>query len=325
MFKLLIKIFIMLLLVAASCYLIIILTPMAKDHYLRAYGQKQEMLKSTHPPRIIFVGGSGVAWGINSEKVSQVFTDYTILNMGMNSPQGLRFMLENLKPWIKKGDVVVVIPEYQHFYGLLNGSTDLFALIEIYPETIKYIKLDQLYFLMSETFPQYLQIHGRRLLDKILGNAEKAHRDVDRGKAGDFNRYGDYLGHLGMKPTMDITTWPFFLPSEDTVYNDKAIKVLNSFEEYAEKKGVAVYYIFPALSKFHFRQGLKYIEKVHEELTRKSEVPLLNEPADYTMPVELFFNRRYHPTDVGREIYTENIINSLKKRIPSDTLLVSRQ
>ena len=57
----------------------------------------------------MFVGGSNLAFGIDSREVEQR-TGYRVVNMGMGFNMGLRFMLAVVRPHIHAGDVVVWCP-----------------------------------------------------------------------------------------------------------------------------------------------------------------------------------------------------------------------
>ena len=68
------------------------------------------MLKNTDKPKIVVVGGSSVAFGLDSELLAE-HTGYEVVNFGLYATLGTRVMLDLSKDHINEGDIVVVAPE----------------------------------------------------------------------------------------------------------------------------------------------------------------------------------------------------------------------
>ena len=104
-------------------------TPMAKNHVLFSKIKKDSLLKNVPSPRIVFVGGSNLVYGLNS----QLFKDslgLNSINTGSIATIGLSYMMDNTLPYIRTGDIVVISPEYQQFFGsFAYGSDGLLRLI----------------------------------------------------------------------------------------------------------------------------------------------------------------------------------------------------
>src|SRR4051812_14897263 len=97
-------------------------THAADDNYLAAVLEKDRLIRNTPSPKIILVGGSNLAFGIDSKAI-QDSLGLKVVNMGLYAKLGLRYMLAQVKPYIKPGDIVVVVPEYDQFYGdFANGD-----------------------------------------------------------------------------------------------------------------------------------------------------------------------------------------------------------
>jgi len=78
--------------------------------------QKDRLIRTTPSPKIILVGGSNLAFGIDS-RLLQDSLHVNVVNMGLYAKLGLRYMLAQVKPYIRAGDIVIVVPEYDQFYG----------------------------------------------------------------------------------------------------------------------------------------------------------------------------------------------------------------
>ena len=92
------------------------------DNYLAAVLEKDRIIRNAESPKIILVGGSNLAFGIDS-KMMQDALRMPVVNMGLYAKLGLKYMLAQVRPYIRKGDIVVVVPEYDLFYGdFANGD-----------------------------------------------------------------------------------------------------------------------------------------------------------------------------------------------------------
>src|SRR6266576_1729813 len=86
------------------------------DNYLAAVLEKDRLIRTTPSPKIILVGGSNLAFGIDSRMMKDSL-GVNVVNMGLYAKLGLRYMLAQVKPYIRRGDVVIIVPEYDQFYG----------------------------------------------------------------------------------------------------------------------------------------------------------------------------------------------------------------
>src|SRR5689334_6191038 len=64
---------------------------------------KHELLAHRASPRMIFVGGSSMAMGMDSDAVARPL-GYNPVNMGMNVGVGLELMIEEVRPFLRPGD-----------------------------------------------------------------------------------------------------------------------------------------------------------------------------------------------------------------------------
>ena len=95
------------------------------DNYLAAVLEKDRLIRNAASPKIVLVGGSNLAFGIDS-KMMQDSLGKTVVNMGLYAKLGLKYMLAQVRPYIREGDIVVVVPEYDQFYGdFANGDHTL--------------------------------------------------------------------------------------------------------------------------------------------------------------------------------------------------------
>lgn len=78
------------------------------DNYLAAAYDKDRRLRTTPGERIILVGGSNVAFSMDSRILEERY-GLAPVNMGLQAPLGVRFMTRHVAEYVRSGDVVVVL------------------------------------------------------------------------------------------------------------------------------------------------------------------------------------------------------------------------
>ena len=69
--------------------------------------------------RIIVVGGSGVYYGLDSQRI-QLQTNRFVVNLGLYAGFGITSLLDALKPYVRQNDIIIIMPEY----GILYDRVD---------------------------------------------------------------------------------------------------------------------------------------------------------------------------------------------------------
>jgi len=79
---------------------------MDSGDYISAILDKDRLLRDTPSPKIVFVGASNLAFGLDSERVQSAMR-LPVVNLGLHGGVGLKYMLDSTRPYVKKGDIVV--------------------------------------------------------------------------------------------------------------------------------------------------------------------------------------------------------------------------
>jgi hypothetical protein len=291
-----------LLLVSAAA--VVMLIPPDPDDYLAIIGTKVKRLQQTRSPKIVFVGGSNLAFGLDSKAVEEQL-GYAVVNMGMGFNMGLRFMLDLVKPEIRAGDIIVLVPEYNLFYGLLDGDDRLIDVLELYPAGFQHIRSRDQMYNVAHNLPQ----HVRTKLLHWLMRPEVPANCVYCPRA--FNEYGDAVAHFDHRP-QDVAKMDFLKSSTRQPVDLEAIHVVNAFAEQAERLGARVVFIFPCVPEPNFARRREPIERLHEKLREELKVPLLSTPEEQTYPVGYFYDWVYHLNREGRAARTARVIDELR-------------
>src|SRR5678816_2773153 len=75
-------------------------TNVRDDSYLAAVLEKDRLIRNTPSPKIILVGGSNLAFGIDSKAIEDSLGLH-VVNMGLYAKLGLKYMLAQVRPYIK--------------------------------------------------------------------------------------------------------------------------------------------------------------------------------------------------------------------------------
>lgn len=320
--KLYLNIFILLLLVGLTIFFLYRRhsTVYSSDNYLASLIDKNNLLKNTASPRIIFVGASNLAFGIDSEKMEKEF-GMPVINMGIHGNLGLAFILNNVKKYLRKDDIVILAIEY--YLGEFDFNTVNYA-VKIYPEAGDYVDYGYDYYkqMINYTFNE-LQLYRKKIQNKIFGkklnikdlkvNTENDMNLFDTAlyARNKFNANGDVISHLDKEIPKEIKGRVLLEEKEYDYYTD----MLNDFYDYAGEKGARVYFTFPCYPESEVLKYEKIIYGYENKLKEKLKMEIINSPGDLSFPDSLFFDTVYHLNKVGRQKRTEYTIGLLKEKV----------
>ncbi len=90
--------------------------------YVNALIDKHVLLSEPREPKIVIIGGSNVAFGMDS-RVLQEELGRPVVNAGLHAGIGLEYMLRDVEGYLSAGDVLVVIPEYDLLTDPAQGGS----------------------------------------------------------------------------------------------------------------------------------------------------------------------------------------------------------
>lgn len=273
---------------------------------LAATIDKHERLETIDSPKIIVVGGSGCGMGINSAMIDSAFPQYDVVNMGLFGQLGLLYMMNEVRDNMNEGDIVVVIPEYQHFYYQFYGDLGMMRTVKIYPKGIRYLSHWRQWMVITENFAPYL-------LKQVVENSENPDTIARMWNRKSVNEYGDFCGHLNDSDTVDVSAMPLFKSGANLQYDPDVIEALNEFGNYAETKGADAVFMYPSIPVCTYEKNREVIRGVDSAMTADCSLPILNTPASPNFSDVYFFDTVYHMNKAGRDKRTEVLIEDLQR------------
>lgn len=273
-------------------------TPMRKNNMLNAIMQKDSMMENTPSPRLIIIGGSNVTFGFNSQIIKDSL-HLNSINAGLHAGIGIIYSMNQAKPHLRKGDILIISPEYNQFYGNVGyGSQELLhVLFDVSLSNLRYLDLSN-----YKAFVGYLYyyIRSKTYIHEYTTYTKPIYSD----KA--FNQYGDACLHWD-------TERRIFTPMQSTggVLNLDVLQKMKAFINDVEQKGVVVYVAYPGIQDISFdfmKSDIKQMQQLYEEYGFKT----LGTPEKFSMPDSLMFDTPFHLSKGGADLRTKLLIEDLK-------------
>lgn len=274
---------------------------------------KHALLEKKQGPGLILVGGSNLSFGLSSEVLEQGL-GMPVVNMGLHAGIGLKYSLQDVEPFLVKGDVLVISPEYEQLYAddtsINLGAVDLlYILFDIYPrgrqllDSAQWLHLSRLIpGYAAGKFTQGLKYLAFSIKDLIKKTPTKT-GVYDRAA---FNGYGDVSLHWTMAPES-------FRPREyrEVEVDLTMIEFLKEYSARVRARGVRVLFVPPVFQQQSFTNIRPNIEKIAAAMG-SAGLNLLAPPERYVLPDDKFFNSPYHPNGEGVILRTRLLLTDLQ-------------
>lgn len=280
--------------------------PYNKDGYLREQAVKMAMIDdASRKPAIVILGGSNVAFGFDS-KVLEEKTGMTVINAGLHAGLGLRFMIADCLPRLRKGDILVFSPEYEHFFShYCDGQGELADMYYLNGMTLPGKVSGGQWRTIIDNTPAWLK---RKVEYNIF---ELAHLKTDPVyRLSSFNKYGDVTWH-----------WYNNRPHGTPQGAGKSEEVKDFNEEFfaevvlalkeVQKRGVKVVMFPPALERDAYVDKRKKIEFI-SSMFSEAGFNYACAPDHDAMDRSMFYDTVYHLNHEGAVKHAETLGKIIK-------------
>ena len=209
--------------------------------FLAELSDKHSRLKSVKSEKIVLVGGSNLAFGIDSEKLEK-YVGIPVVNYGLYAAIGTKAMLDMSRSYISAGDTVVICPETnKQTYSLYFNAHSMWQAIDC--------DKTMLYDVGFSNFPKLLAGLPEFAAEK-LGFIRKNKKPSPTGiyVKSSFNKYGDIKVQrdCNIMPDGYDKSMPVSLAVD--LLDSEFIDFLNSYALYCQSRGAKVYFGFPPIN-----------------------------------------------------------------------------
>jgi hypothetical protein len=277
-------------------------TPKSSNSLLFISKNKLELLKKIQGPRIIFLGGSNLSFGLDSQLIKDS-VGINPINMGLHASLGLNFMMLQYLGHAKKGDIVVLIPEYHQYLGNLSEGSD--------GEELARMVFD-VDFHNFHNLNNKQRFHVFSSLPKIiksrftLGDYIGYEFDFIYSKYV-YNQFGDIDSKYLIKKR-DFKSEESFNNASINYYLFQ--KIVN-FKNRLKKNGGQLIISFPGYQDTSYFKSIDKINEIYSVLNKK-KFDLLGTPEMFRMNDSFMLNSPYHLNNLGVIKRTYLLINELK-------------
>lgn len=275
------------------------------DTFLGELKEKTRLLSQTEGKRIVLVGGSSLAFGVDSALLERELPEYRVVNFGMYAALGTTVMLDLSEPLIREGDIVILLPEQQR--QTLSGFFD---------PAIAWQGLDGAYDLLlslpgeklarlAGAFPEFAGEKWAYFLTETRPEPQGVYRKSV------FNEYGDAVSPLcganRMPGGYEVDTPIEFDPA---MLTEEFVRQVAGYRRALEARGAQVWYGFCPMNALAAQtQG---IEDFCQAVTEEMHLPILGDPRDSILPAGWFFDTNFHLNSSGKTVYTRLLVRNIK-------------
>jgi plasmid stabilization system protein ParE len=217
---------------------------------------------------------------------------------------------------MKKHDIVVIVPEYDQFYGdYANGDNTLnTALLYAPPDRIP--DFIRSYSVVDVVWKPRVENARRSFLHAAAAAVGRENQFFPRDtnpvyNRHSFNAYGDVVSHQNRKGHDPDSIYVAPLPPMKD-FNRHTLDDLNSVQDRAIEVGARAYFMYPSYIDRSYVINVAAIDSLARKLRENLEMPIIGTPRDFVFPKTYFFDTRYHLNWDARPIRTREMIDLLR-------------
>ncbi len=275
--------------------------------FVAELGHKYDRLCAITEPKIAVVGGSSVAFGLDSELLSR-YTGMEVVNFGLYATLGSKVMLDLSLNQMNPGDVVIFAPEPDaQTMSLFFGADSVWQAIDVKRELYDVIAVENKEALLAS-------------FDKYLERKEEYDEKPDPSgvyNVKSFDEYGDICyprPYTTMAMGYDPNTLFGF---EREIVSTDFIDYFNDYCSILNERGVSVYFSFCPINDLALKEGVdsQQLRDYQRYLDEILLCPIISDIEDYIMDWGYFFDTNMHLNDAGVVARTNMLINDVRQAL----------
>lgn len=276
--------------------------------FVAALGDKYERLHLVKEPKLVVVGGSSVAFGLDSELLSR-YTGREVVNFGLYATLGSKVMLDLSESGLNSGDIVVFTPEPEAgTMSLYFGAESVWQAIDVCPSLLDEIDdgdLESLY----AAFPTY------------KADKEK-YSDMKPNPPGIYNRRSfNELGDIAVERPYNLMAKGYdsntVFDFDTSIISDEFIEYFNAYVSRLSERGVTVYFSFCPINELSLGEGVdaERLSAYQDYLSKRLACPVISDINDYIMDWGYFYDTNMHLNDAGVTARTNMLIKDVRRAL----------
>ena len=244
-----------------------------RNDYLASINDKLDRLeanKTTERTRILFLGGSSVAWGTHSGLVEKEL-NLEPTNMATHAAMGLGVRLEEARQLTRQGDIVVMSAEWS-VLGDEPWNRKMTEVLLAAPQARRFMDVRDLKLAMDGLLPA-LRMPFVAVFEDAKKNGLRAltHKSAQERRStyvrGTYNDFGDYEGHYD-REIKGIEGMIVRRPKLEQVEN--SVERLNQLNVELKERDVRMFYFIPLIPKSRYEQDQPIFDQFIKVVTDRA-------------------------------------------------------
>lgn len=285
------------------------------DTFVGELSEKYERLCSIKEKKIVIVGGSSAAFGLNSKMIEDEL-GYHVVNFGLYADLGTKLMMDLSRASVNEGDIFILAPEMSaQTLSLYFGSETALEAMDGSFSMLTHVGKDDYGSLVGAAW----KVGSSKLKYLISGE-----RPTNQGayKKENFNEYGDntfdrpYNELTGYGNPIKLDFSADFEDDELTEY-EEFIEYVNEYIAFIRSHGGEVYFSFPPMNeKAVFESSTdESIRAFYKNLCLSLDCKVISNVFDYIMDDGYFFDSEFHLNSSGVTVRTVKLIDDIKREL----------
>ena len=274
--------------------------------FVGALDEKVERLRSIDGEKCVVIGGSSVAFGIDSALMEEKL-GMPVVNFGLYAAIGTRAMLELSRSSVGEGDIIILAPETDAQTLSMYFSSDM---------TLKAIDSD--YSLMTSfSADSILSMLGgmfRHSAEKLQASRLPMADPQGIYNSSSFNEYGDIKSGIRQNNVMPLYYDPNTVISlSREIVEDDFVDYLNEYIRYCKRRGAEVYFTYAPMNALAMADGTtkETVEEFETYLDGILECEIISSASTYIMDAGYFYDTNYHLNDAGVTYRTRRLLEDI--------------
>jgi len=280
--------------VQAGVLFVVFLMSLPPDNYRAAAIDKQRLLRETPSPRIVLVGGSSLAFGIDSPTIErELQPGCRVINMGLHAGLGLDFILNEAADGVRQGDVVLLSPGYDVIWFDTVQYVDMGELIRFVPRAAGYVAPHDRWPLIRSMVLEQPVVALHDIAVTSLHNVFPglaAHGVYYRSS---FNSHGDNVAARDLDRSFDPDREMPPVRVESAAYR-RNLRVLKEFAEEMRRRGACVFFAPSPLDERRYAENSDLVHRTLEDIDDVAGVKVIGSAADEVFSAESFYDTSEH-------------------------------
>ena len=288
---------------------VVFLAPSRFDEtFLGEFENKVDRLYETEGEKIVFIGGSSLAFGLDAKLLSETL-GRPVINFGLYATLGTKVMMDYAKGAIGEGDIIVIAPEMNaQTWSLYFNAEAMWQALDGNFSDFRHLSKDD-YSAMLGGFWKFAASKAKYFTQDINIDGMGIYR------ASAFDDYGFIRNHRdkdyntmvgGANPDMVIDFSTDIISAEFIDY-------VNEFTAYAKKKGAKVYLGSCPMNELALSPDLTLedIENYVSYLNEVFDCEVLGDPNNAIYTAGYFFDSNFHLNSAGAILHTAQFATAL--------------